>query len=58
VVRASPFTPYVLAYQATLFAGEAPALGVWLQMAAVALVCWAAGAWVFGRLRDTLAEAV
>jgi hypothetical protein len=35
-----------------------PAPAVWLQMAAVALVSWAAGAALFGRLRDTLVEAV
>lgn len=58
LVRLNPFTPFVLAYQQTLFAGTVPGPWLWLEMAAVATVCWAAGAWLFGRLRDTLVEAV
>jgi ABC-2 type transport system permease protein/lipopolysaccharide transport system permease protein len=58
VVRANPFTPFTLAWQAMLLEGTVPAPAVWLQMAAVALVSWAAGAALFGRLRDTLVEAV
>lgn len=58
LLRANPFTPFTLAYQATLFYGHAPPAALWLQMAAVALVSWLAGTWLFGRLRETLAEAV
>jgi len=58
LVRANPFTPFALAYQTTLFGGGVPAPAVWLQMAAVAALSWAAGAWLFGRLRETLVEAV
>lgn len=57
LVRANPFTPFTLGYQETAFFGEAPGPLLWLQMAGVSLVCWAAGAWVFDRLRDTLVEA-
>jgi len=58
LVRANPFTPFTLAWQATLLEGAIPAPAVWLQMAAVAVVSWAAGAALFGRLRETLVEAV
>jgi ABC-type polysaccharide/polyol phosphate export permease len=58
LVRANPFTPFTLAWQATLFEGAVPPAAVWLQMAAVALVAWTAGAALFGRLRETLVEAV
>jgi ABC-type polysaccharide/polyol phosphate export permease len=58
VIRANPFTPFTLAWQAMLLEGTVPAPAVWLQMAAVALVSWAAGAALFGRLRETLVEAV
>lgn len=58
VVRANPFTPFTLAWQAALLEGTFPAPAMWLQMAAVALVSWATGAALFGRLRETLVEAV
>lgn len=58
VVRANPLTPYTLAYQDTLFRGIVPEPRLWLQMALVSLVGWAAGAWLFGRLRETVVEAV
>ncbi len=57
LVRANPFTPFTLAYQDVLFRGAVPAPALWLQMAAVSLIAWAAGAWLFDRLRDTLVEA-
>lgn len=57
-VRANPFTPFLLAYQDTLFSGRVPSPSLWLQMGVVSLVCWMAGAWLFGRLEDTLVEAV
>ena len=58
VVRANPLTPYTLAYQDVLFRGTVPEASLWLQMAAVSLVGWAAGSWLFGRLRETVVEAV
>jgi ABC-2 type transport system permease protein/lipopolysaccharide transport system permease protein len=58
LVRLSPATPFTLAYQDALFAGRFPAPGIWLQMAAVAALGFALGAALFGRLRETLVEAV
>ena len=58
LVRLNPFTPFTLAYQQALFGGIWPSLNLWLQMVAVALVGWGLGAWLFGRLQDTLVEAV
>jgi ABC-2 type transport system permease protein/lipopolysaccharide transport system permease protein len=58
VVRLSPATPFTLAWQEILFAGRLPSPGLWLQMAAVALVAWAVGAFVFRRLRETVVEAL
>jgi homopolymeric O-antigen transport system permease protein len=56
-VRLNPFTPFALAYQETLFRGRVPAGDLWLQMGIVSLLSWAAGAWLFDRLRETLVEA-
>jgi len=58
LVRANPLTSYTLAYQESLFYGRVPEASLWLQMALVSLVGWAAGAWLFGRLRETVVEAV
>jgi len=58
LVLLNPFTPFTLAYQTTLFFGRLPGAAAWAQMGAVAVVSWAAGAWLFGRLRETLVEAV
>jgi ABC-type polysaccharide/polyol phosphate export permease len=58
VVRLSPATPFTVAYQQALFAGVFPAPRLWLEMGAIALVAWGIGTWVFGRLRETLVEAV
>lgn len=57
-VRANPLTPFTLAYQDVLFRGTVPEASLWLQMAAVSLVGWLAGSWLFGRLRETVVEAV
>ncbi len=57
-IRANPLTPFTLAYQQTLFAGTVPGPSLWLQMAAVSLVAWLAGSWLFSRLRETIVEAV
>jgi len=58
VVRLCPVTPFTLAYQQTLFDGRLPDAQLWLEMAAVSLVAWGVGGFVFGRLRETLVEAV
>ncbi|MEA2600399.1 MAG: lipopolysaccharide transport system permease protein [Acidobacteriota bacterium] len=56
-VRLNPFTPYILAYQETLFWGRIPEPMLWVQMGAVSLVAWSFGAGLFERLRETLVEA-
>jgi lipopolysaccharide transport system permease protein len=58
VVRMNPLTPFVQAYQQAIFFGRMPSLATWATMIAISLVTWAAGAWIFDRLRDTLVEAV
>jgi len=58
VLKLNPLTPYTLAYQQTLFQGTVPGVGIWVEMAVVSAVGWAVGAWLFGRLRETVVEAV
>ena len=58
VVRLSPATPFTEAYQQVLFEGRFPEPILWLEMAALGLVAWAIGGWIFGRLRETLVEVV
>jgi ABC-type polysaccharide/polyol phosphate export permease len=58
LVRLNPVTPFTLAYQEALFAGRFPPPQLWLEMAAVALVAWVVGCWIFDRLRETLVEAL
>ncbi len=58
LIRLNPFTPFTLAYQQALFGGIWPSANLWLQMAGCAAVGWAIGSWLFGRLQDTLVEAV
>ena len=58
IVRLSPATPFTVAYQQALFEGRFPPARVWAAMAAASLVAWALGTWIFGRLRETLVEAV
>ncbi|HUF77941.1 MAG TPA: ABC transporter permease [Thermoanaerobaculia bacterium] len=58
LIRANPLTPYTLAYQEVLFRGTLPEASLWLQMGAVSLLGWAAGSWLFGRLRETVVESV
>jgi lipopolysaccharide transport system permease protein len=58
VVRLSPATPFTVAYQRVLFEGRLPEPVLWAEMAGIALVAWALGAWIFGRLRETLVEVV
>jgi len=58
VVAANPLTPFVLAYQETLFRGHVPGVGIWLAMIGVSAAGWILGAGLFERLRDTIVEAV
>ena len=58
ILRFNPMTHILVSYQQALFEGSfhhGPGL---LAAAAVALVVFACGAWLFDRLRDTLAEEV
>jgi ABC-type polysaccharide/polyol phosphate export permease len=58
VLRWNPMTHVVVAYQETLFQGT---FGHWRGLAGsavVAVLVFALGAWLFDRLRDTLAEEV
>jgi len=54
----NPFTPFTLAYQAVLFAGELPSLTTWLMMLGWAVSAWWIGSTLFERLSDSLVEAV
>jgi len=54
----NPFTPYARAYQAVLFHGVLPSAQIWIQMVGWGAVLWLAGCWLFGRLSDSLVEAV
>ena len=58
LIRCNPFTPFALAYQETLFRGDLPGVGLWLQMVTVAAVCFVLGGALFRRLEDTLVAAV
>jgi ABC-type polysaccharide/polyol phosphate export permease len=51
-------TPFVVSYQDVLFFGHLPGLADALLMVAYASFSVAMGVTVFGRLRDTLAEAI
>lgn len=57
-VLANPVTPLVVLYRDLLYFGRVPTLGTWIGAGAVSLVSWFGGSWVFGRLRETLAETV
>lgn len=54
----NPFTPFARAYQAVLFQGVLPEVQVWIQMVGWGVILWLAGCWLFGRLSDSLVEAV
>jgi len=57
-IRANPLACYTLAYQQALFAGTVPEPRLWLEMAVVSALGWLVGDWLFGRLRETVVEAV
>jgi len=58
LLRLNPMTPFVVSYQDVLFFGHLPGLADTLLMIAYASFSVAMGVTVFGRLRDTLAEAI
>jgi lipopolysaccharide transport system permease protein len=58
LLRINPMTPFVVSYQDVFFWGRLPSLSDTFLMIAFALVSVALGMTVFGRLRDTLAEAI
>jgi ABC-type polysaccharide/polyol phosphate export permease len=58
LLRLNPMTPFVVSYQDVLFFGRLPSLSDSFLMVAYALASFAVGVGVFGRLRDTLAEAI
>jgi lipopolysaccharide transport system permease protein len=58
IVLANPATPLVTIYRDVAVNGHVPALAWWGWASLVALLCWAFGAFVFGRLRETLPENV
>jgi ABC-type polysaccharide/polyol phosphate export permease len=57
-VAANPMTPLVQVYRDVALMGHVSSLRTWLFAAVVALACWALGAAVFVRLRETIAETV
>jgi ABC-type polysaccharide/polyol phosphate export permease len=58
LLRINPMTPFVVSYQDAFFFGRLPALSDTVLMVAYAVASVALGMTVFGRLRDTLAEAI
>jgi ABC-type polysaccharide/polyol phosphate export permease len=58
VVLANPVTPLVLLYRGVAVEGRVPPAAVWGWAIVVAGVSWAIGAFVFARLRDSIAETV
>ena len=58
VVSANPLTPFIQAYQDVLFFNRVPSASHWLILLVVSLLGWAAGAWLFERLSETMVEAI
>ena len=58
LLRLNPMTPFVVAYQDVIFFGHLPGAADTFLIVAYALAALGAGVGVFGRLRDTLAEAI
>jgi len=58
VIQANPVTPLIEVYRSLVLLGRIPSWLTWVWALAVALVCWVVGAWVFARLRETIAETV
>ena len=58
LLRLNPMAPFVVSFQDILFFGHLPGLADTLLMLAYAFFSFTVGVTVFGRLRDTLAEAI
>lgn len=58
VIQANPVTPLIEVYRDVVLLGRVPSLLTWAWATTVALVFWVVGAWIFSRLRDTIAETV
>jgi lipopolysaccharide transport system permease protein len=58
LIQANPVTPLIEVYRDLALLGRIPPLLTWVWAVAAALVAWALGAWVFARLRETIAETV
>jgi ABC-type polysaccharide/polyol phosphate export permease len=58
LIWGNPVTAPTLAYHDLLLRGQLPGITVWLPLLLWAVVAWTAGGWLFGRLSDSLAEAV
>ena len=58
IVLANPVTPLVILYRGVAVEGRVPPASAWGWAIVVAAVAWLLGAFVFGRLRDSIAETV
>ena len=58
LLRLNPLTPFIVAYQDVLFFGRLPRIADAFLIVAYAFASIALGFTIFGRLRDTLAEAI
>jgi len=58
LLRLNPMTPFIVSYQDILFFGHVPGFADALLMIAYAFLSITSGFAIFGRLRDTLAEAI
>ena len=58
MVLMNPVTPLIALYRDVVLLGQVPSWQRWLAAGVVAAVCWLLGAFLFSRLRETLAETV
>ena len=58
LVDLNPVSPLLAVYRDVVLNGVVPGPMAWLWATLVAAVCWVIGAFIFSRLRDTLAETV
>ncbi len=58
VLRANPMSFLVEVYRSVAFDGRPAPAWEWAASLLVGVAAWSIGAWIFGRLRDTLVEAV
>jgi len=58
IVHANPVTPLIVLYRGVAVEGHVPQASWWGWAIVVAGVSWLIGAFVFSRLRDSIAETV